>query len=87
MYDPTDRLRSLAVPRKTISSHMLLQEGTFGQIYRGTHCHTDTQEEVIVKTVSGIPVMNITNVLYFSVSFQQDAFLFSIKVNHLLYYG
>ncbi|GLV43124.1 Derailed 2 [Carabus blaptoides fortunei] len=54
MYDPTDRLRSLAVPRKTISSHMLLQEGTFGQIYRGTHCHTDTQEQVIVKTVSEV---------------------------------
>lgn len=53
MYDPTDRLRTLATSRKSISSHVLIQEGTFGQIYRGTYNQGDIQEEVFVKTVSG----------------------------------
>ncbi|KAK9758841.1 WIF domain [Popillia japonica] len=49
LCDPTERLRSLSIPRTNISTGDLAQEGTFGQIYYGTLA---TQETVVIKTVS-----------------------------------
>ncbi|KAK7871821.1 hypothetical protein R5R35_006421 [Gryllus longicercus] len=52
--EPSERLRDLAAPRNTIFPQTLLQEGTFGRIYRGVYQDEDKgrQVEVLVKTVS-----------------------------------
>ncbi|XP_068085426.1 tyrosine-protein kinase RYK [Anabrus simplex] len=54
LLDPADRLRDLATPRHTIFPQTLLQEGTFGRIYRGVWQDENQgrQLEVFIKTVS-----------------------------------
>ncbi|GFG35749.1 hypothetical protein Cfor_05200 [Coptotermes formosanus] len=48
------RLRDLATPRRTITPHNLLHEGTFGRVYRGEYTDEDTgtKIDVLIKTVS-----------------------------------
>ncbi|KDR13445.1 Tyrosine-protein kinase RYK, partial [Zootermopsis nevadensis] len=48
------RLRDLATPRRTIMPQTLLQEGTFGRVYRGEYIdeETETHTDVLIKTVS-----------------------------------
>lgn len=48
--DPTKRLRSLSVPRSSISLGSVIEEGIFGQIYYGFYL---SQESVVVKTTKG----------------------------------
>ncbi|XP_075223935.1 tyrosine-protein kinase Dnt-like isoform X2 [Lycorma delicatula] len=52
--DPEERLRRLHVPRHRIAARTLLQEGTFGRIYRGTFYSEDDSRthDVVIKTVS-----------------------------------
>ncbi|XP_021931204.1 tyrosine-protein kinase Dnt-like isoform X1 [Zootermopsis nevadensis] len=54
LLDPTSRLRDLATPRRTIMPQTLLQEGTFGRVYRGEYIdeETETHTDVLIKTVS-----------------------------------
>jgi hypothetical protein len=55
LQDPASRLRDLATPRRTITPHNLLHEGTFGRVYRGEYTDEDTgtKIDVLIKTVSG----------------------------------
>lgn len=51
--DPAEQLRILTTPRSNIRLEILVQEGTFGRIYKGVFKRGETYEEVMVKTVSG----------------------------------
>jgi hypothetical protein len=55
LQDPASRLRELAAPRRTITIHTLLHEGTFGRVCRGEYTdeETGTKTDVLIKTVSG----------------------------------
>jgi hypothetical protein len=55
LQDPASRLRDLAAPRRTITIHTLLHEGTFGRVCRGEYTdeETGTKTDVLIKTVSG----------------------------------
>jgi len=55
LQDPAGRLRDLAAPRRTITIHSLLHEGTFGRVCRGEYTdeETGTKTDVLIKTVSG----------------------------------
>ncbi|GLH09461.1 cAMP-dependent protein kinase catalytic subunit 1 [Gryllus bimaculatus] len=44
--EPSERLRDLAAPRNTIFPQTLLQEGTFGRIYRGVYQDEDKGRQV-----------------------------------------
>nr|XP_032529097.1 tyrosine-protein kinase Dnt-like [Danaus plexippus plexippus] len=50
--EPADQLRYLTTPRSNIRLEILVQEGTFGRVYKGVFKRGDTYEEVLVKTVS-----------------------------------
>ncbi|CAH3964766.1 tyrosine-protein kinase Drl [Pieris brassicae] len=50
--DPAEQLRLLTTSRSNIRLEILVQEGTFGRIYKGVFKRGDTYEEVLVKTVS-----------------------------------
>jgi hypothetical protein len=55
--DPADRLRMLAVPGGRVCTKMLIQEGTFGRVYKGLYNNEDRpgikEDDVMIKTVSG----------------------------------
>ena len=55
LQDPASRLRDLAAPRRTVTIHTLLHEGTFGRVCRGEYTdeETGTKTDVLIKTVSG----------------------------------
>ncbi|CAG9581177.1 unnamed protein product [Danaus chrysippus] len=50
--EPAEQLRYLTTPRSNIRLEILVQEGTFGRVYKGVFKRGDTYEEVLVKTVS-----------------------------------
>lgn len=59
LCEPNDKLRSLYEKSKNISCTQLLQEGTFGQIYRGQlRVREDHTEDVVIKTVTGNILFN-----------------------------
>lgn len=52
--DPCEKARALAVSRSALYCRNLVQEGTFGRVYKGTLELAGREQEVIIKTVTGI---------------------------------
>ncbi|XP_059481243.1 tyrosine-protein kinase RYK-like [Neocloeon triangulifer] len=56
--DPADRLRLLAVPGCRVNTKAMLQEGTFGRVYKGTYRSEERpgvkEDEVMIKTVTDV---------------------------------
>ncbi|XP_043494510.1 tyrosine-protein kinase Drl isoform X1 [Polistes fuscatus] len=52
--DPCEKARALSVPRSALYCRNLVQEGTFGRVYRGTLDMGDREQEVIIKTVTEV---------------------------------
>jgi len=51
--DPCEKARALAVSRSALYCRTLVQEGTFGRVYKGTLELAGREQEVIIKTVTG----------------------------------
>lgn len=69
--DPCEKARALAVPRSALYCRNLVQEGTFGRVFKGTLELLGREQEVIIKTVTGK--------IYIFPSFPDDS-SFCIKV-------
>ncbi|XP_065345399.1 tyrosine-protein kinase RYK-like isoform X2 [Cloeon dipterum] len=56
--DPADRLRLLAVPGCRVTAKALLQEGTFGRVFKGNYRNEERpgvkEDEVMIKTVTDV---------------------------------
>ncbi|XP_017886606.1 tyrosine-protein kinase Drl-like [Ceratina calcarata] len=52
--DPCEKARALAVPRSALYCRNLVQEGTFGRVYKGTLELAGREQEVIIKTVTEV---------------------------------
>ncbi|XP_046818963.1 tyrosine-protein kinase Drl-like isoform X2 [Vespa velutina] len=52
--DPCEKARALSVPRSALYCRNLVQEGTFGRVYRGTLDMGGREQEVIIKTVTEV---------------------------------
>ncbi|XP_043270104.1 tyrosine-protein kinase Drl-like [Venturia canescens] len=52
--DPCDKARALAVTRSALYCRSLLQEGTFGRVYKGALNIAGREQEVIIKTVTEV---------------------------------
>ncbi|KAL7286280.1 hypothetical protein TKK_0019456 [Trichogramma kaykai] len=50
--DPCEKARAVAVARSALKCRSVIQEGTFGRVYRGTLNHGGRDQEVIIKTVT-----------------------------------
>ncbi|XP_014214457.1 tyrosine-protein kinase Dnt-like [Copidosoma floridanum] len=50
--DPCEKARAVIVPRAAMQCRSVVQEGTFGRIYRGTLSQAGREQEVIIKTVT-----------------------------------
>lgn len=55
--DPCEKARALAVSRSALYCRNLVQEGTFGRVYKGTLELAGREQEVIIKTVTGISII------------------------------
>lgn len=51
--DPCEKARAMAVPRSALHCRNVVQEGTFGRVYRGTLSNAGRDQEVVIKTVTG----------------------------------
>ena len=63
--DPCEKARALAVSRSALHCRTVVQEGTFGRVYRGSLSQAGREQEVIIKTVTGTlsaqqPRINLT---------------------------
>lgn len=61
--DPCDKARALAVSRSALYCRNLVQEGTFGRVYKGTMELAGREQEVIIKTVTGIDLRSVVQFL------------------------
>ncbi|KOC60377.1 Tyrosine-protein kinase RYK [Habropoda laboriosa] len=52
--DPCEKARALSVSRAALYCCNLVQEGTFGRVYKGTLELADREQEVIIKTVTEV---------------------------------
>ncbi|XP_071858032.1 tyrosine-protein kinase Dnt [Bombus fervidus] len=52
--DPCEKARALAVSRSALYCRDLVQEGTFGRVYKGTLELVGREQEVIIKTVTEV---------------------------------
>lgn len=52
--DPCEKARAVIVPRAAMQCRSVVQEGTFGRVYRGALSQASREQEVIIKTVTGI---------------------------------
>ncbi|XP_044012542.1 tyrosine-protein kinase Drl isoform X2 [Aphidius gifuensis] len=52
--DPCDKARALAIPKSAICCRSLIQEGTFGRVYKGLLNVAGREQEVIIKTVTEV---------------------------------
>ncbi|XP_060820115.1 tyrosine-protein kinase RYK-like isoform X3 [Bombus pascuorum] len=52
--DPCEKARALAVSRSALYCRNLVQEGTFGRVYKGTLELVGREQEVIIKTVTEV---------------------------------
>ncbi|XP_034183412.1 tyrosine-protein kinase Dnt isoform X1 [Osmia lignaria lignaria] len=52
--DPCEKARALAVSRSALYCRNLIQEGTFGRVYKGTLDLAGREQEVIIKTVTEV---------------------------------
>ncbi|XP_076246954.1 tyrosine-protein kinase Dnt [Calliopsis andreniformis] len=52
--DPCEKARALAIPRSALYCRNLVQEGTFGRVYKGTLELAGREQEVIIKTVTEV---------------------------------
>ncbi|XP_058799333.1 tyrosine-protein kinase Dnt-like [Phymastichus coffea] len=52
--DPCEKARAVAVPRSSLQCRTVLQEGTFGRVYRGNMSQASREQEVIIKTVTDV---------------------------------
>ncbi|XP_076686760.1 tyrosine-protein kinase Dnt [Andrena cerasifolii] len=52
--DPCEKARALAVSRSALYCRNLVQEGTFGRVYKGTLELAGREQEVIIKTVTEV---------------------------------
>ncbi|KYN44237.1 Tyrosine-protein kinase RYK, partial [Trachymyrmex septentrionalis] len=52
--DPCEKARALAVSRSALYCRTLVQEGTFGRVYKGTLELAGREQEVIIKTVTEV---------------------------------
>ncbi|XP_043257578.1 tyrosine-protein kinase Drl-like [Colletes gigas] len=52
--DPCEKARALAVSRSALYCRNLVQEGTFGRVYKGTMELAGREQEVIIKTVTEV---------------------------------
>ncbi|XP_076303394.1 tyrosine-protein kinase Dnt isoform X1 [Lasioglossum baleicum] len=52
--DPCDKARALAISRSALYCRNLVQEGTFGRVYKGTMELAGREQEVIIKTVTEV---------------------------------
>ncbi|CAK9823931.1 Tyrosine-protein kinase Dnt [Anthophora retusa] len=52
--DPCEKARALSVSRSALYCCNLVQEGTFGRVYKGTLELADREQEVIIKTVTEV---------------------------------
>ncbi|KAG7205479.1 hypothetical protein KM043_007466 [Ampulex compressa] len=52
--DPCEKARALAVSRSALYCRSLVQEGTFGRVYKGTLDLAGREQEVIIKTVTEV---------------------------------
>ncbi|XP_078053422.1 tyrosine-protein kinase Dnt [Augochlora pura] len=52
--DPCEKARALAVSRSALYCRNLVQEGTFGRVYKGTMELAGREREVIIKTVTEV---------------------------------
>ncbi|KAJ8670077.1 hypothetical protein QAD02_001336 [Eretmocerus hayati] len=50
--DPCEKARAVSVPRSALQCRSLVQEGTFGRVYRGGLSIAGREQEVIIKTVT-----------------------------------
>ncbi|RLU14794.1 hypothetical protein DMN91_012681 [Ooceraea biroi] len=52
--DPCEKARALAISRSALYCRTLVQEGTFGRVYKGTLEIAGREQEVIIKTVTEV---------------------------------
>ncbi|XP_011307807.1 tyrosine-protein kinase Drl [Fopius arisanus] len=52
--DPCDKARAMAIPRSALYCRSLVQEGTFGRVYRGSLNVAGKDQEVFIKTVTEV---------------------------------
>ncbi|XP_074101998.1 tyrosine-protein kinase Dnt isoform X1 [Cotesia typhae] len=52
--DPCDKARAMAIPRSALYCRSVIQEGTFGRVYKGSLNIAGREQEVIIKTVTEV---------------------------------
>ncbi|XP_054268451.1 tyrosine-protein kinase Dnt-like isoform X1 [Macrosteles quadrilineatus] len=79
--EPADRVRKLNVPRRNILTKKLLQEGTFGRVYRGNYLREGEihSQDVIVKTVS-----DEASMLQVSMFLSEGTLMYGLIHKHIL---
>ncbi|XP_022915557.2 tyrosine-protein kinase Dnt-like [Onthophagus taurus] len=76
LRDPSDRLRSLSLPKSSITLESIVQEGNFSRIYKG---RLESNQDVIIKTVTESALK-----LQTSMFLTEGTMMFGLKHKHIL---